>query len=87
MVYYFKKGDSNVQEPGTYHVKAVVEHLFTGDTNMTFDYFESRHQAMLRQNQGKFAEKFIVAPSSLVSSKIAIWLCFGSFIDFYEILQ
>lgn len=69
VVYYFKKGDTNVNKAGAYHVKVIVEHFFRADTNMTFDFFKQRHKTMLTQNSGKLSDDFKVAPNSNTASE------------------
>ena len=62
VIYYFKKGDS-FEQCGGNHVKAYVEHYFTSDTNMTYDYFKLFLQTSLAQNSGHLSEFFKIAPS------------------------
>ena len=70
VVYFFRRGDTDILQPGNYLVKAVVEHHFrTEKLNMTFDYFKTWHGNRLKQTQGKLSEDFNVDKFSVVSSK------------------
>ena len=72
VIYYFKKGDSD-EECGGNHVKAFVEHYFTSDTNMTYDYFKDFFDKSWPKS-GPLSDNFKVNPSPTLKSKYLVFI-------------